>query len=43
MKEIYHQFKKPLSHLLLMIWFCTMIAGCGVNNIPSFDEQAKAA
>ncbi len=28
---------------LLMILLATFLAGCGVNNIPTYEEQAKAA
>jgi LemA protein len=29
-------------HALLLIVLALMLSGCGVNNIPTFDEQAKA-
>ena len=35
-----HRYK--LSLMLLMV-MSTFLAGCGINNIPTYDEQVKAA
>nr|WP_268797697.1 LemA family protein [Pseudomonas sp. BSw22131] len=35
-----HRYK--LSLMLLMV-LSTFLAGCGINNIPTYDEQVKAA
>ena len=34
--------RSGLQVLVLML-FTTLLAGCGINNIPTLDEQAKAA
>jgi LemA protein len=32
-----------LGRGVLMVFLAAVLAGCGVNNIPTFEEQAKAA
>ncbi|GGE27448.1 LemA protein [Agaricicola taiwanensis] len=34
---------KLLSRLLLVLGLTVFVAGCGVNNVPTYEEQAKAA
>ena len=31
------------ARLLILISITTLLAGCGINNIPTYDEQVKAA
>jgi len=33
----------PLRNSLLMMVMAILLAGCGVNNIPTFEEQTKAS
>lgn len=33
----------PLLRLLVLLALITLLSGCGVNNIPTYDEQVKAA
>ena len=35
--------QKTGLRLILVGFFCLGLAGCGVNNIPTYEEQAKAA
>jgi LemA protein len=32
-----------LFRTLMVIWLATTLAGCGINNIPTYDEQVKSA
>ena len=27
----------------MLMWLAVSLAGCGINNIPTYDEQVKAA
>jgi LemA protein len=43
-----HLMNSRLNHrsalqMLALMLFTTLLAGCGINNIPTLDEQAKAA
>jgi LemA protein len=33
----------PMRRGVLMVFLAVVLSGCGVNNIPTFEEQAKAA
>lgn len=35
-------FRLP-RHLAFVLLFTTFLAGCGINNIPTYDEQVKSA
>ena len=35
-----YRFTWQLSIVLFMSW---LLAGCGINNIPQYDEQVKSA
>ncbi len=37
------RFGRNLMMLAAMLWTAVAVAGCGVNNIPTYEEQAKAA
>lgn len=32
-----------MKKLILILWFSAMLTGCGINNIPTYDEQVKSA
>ena len=34
---------KPISPVLLAVLALLTLSGCGINNIPTYDEAAKAA
>ncbi|HCL76012.1 LemA family protein [Stutzerimonas nitrititolerans] len=40
MQRQHSRFTWQLAAVLLMSW---LLAGCGINNIPQYDEQVKAA
>ncbi|MEE9588473.1 MAG: LemA family protein [Hyphomicrobiaceae bacterium] len=43
MLQTVKQARRRLTIALAVLLAATQLAGCGVNNIPTFDEQAKAA
>ncbi|MEQ7921320.1 LemA family protein [Xanthomonas sp. WHRI 1810A] len=40
--EQFRSYRYKLSLILLMV-MSTFLSGCGINNIPTYDEQVKAA
>lgn len=40
--RIYH-YHRSFWRTIMLSWLCILAAGCGINSIPSLDEQAKAA
>ena len=37
------RFVRNLVLAAALVWTATAVAGCGVNNIPTYEEQAKAS
>ena len=37
------RFGRDVLAIAAMLWTALAVAGCGVNNIPTYEEQAKAA
>ena len=35
-------FKRPFALLLPLLFVASLLSGCGINNIPSYEEDAKA-
>jgi LemA protein len=33
---------RPLQRLFFMSWLVLLLSGCGINDIPTYEEQAKA-
>ncbi|MBV4464099.1 LemA protein [Pseudomonas sp. F-14 TE3623] len=40
--NVRHHYRSSLQVAALM-WLTTLLTGCGINNIPTLDEQAKGA
>jgi LemA protein len=34
---------RPFIRLLVIMLLLSLLTGCGINNIPTYDEAAKAA
>lgn len=33
---------RSIGRFVVLAWLASMLAGCGINNIPTYDEQVKA-